>query len=135
MNKVIQIVLITGSFISLNIGHSYSQQEKVVPKLMPLIHPDLHAGCYISNDTGTFAELSADSVYFNLRGFDEVFTELRKVKIYPGYTRGFTKEGYTIYIREYEGKKEGCLTAMSYKVLIIYKNKLYRYRLKGFCGC
>jgi hypothetical protein len=131
--KTIVILLFT---LCITINKTYSQNTKEVPKLLPLIHVDLHAGCYIGNDTRLYSELTADSVNFNLRGFDEVFKQLKNVKLFPkGYTEGYTNGTYNIYIKGVDGKKEGCLTEMMYKIMIIYKKKLYRYTYKGFCGC
>ena len=109
------------------------EQAQKIPKLRPLIsHLNRHAGCYI----GDYTELSADIVYFNIDGKDEIYSEITDPKTIPkGYAQGFTNGKYKIFIKEIPGKKEGCLTENTYKILIIQKTKKYKYRLKGFCGC
>lgn len=104
-----------------------------IPKLRPLIsHLDMHAGCYIGN----YTELSAEVVYFNIDGKDEIYSEIKNQKTIPtGYSQGFTNGKYKIFIKEIPGKTEGCLTENIFKILIVEKTKKYKYRLKGFCGC
>ena len=110
-----------------------------VVKLLPLIEHGgtPGAGCFIQDkENKTYCQLLADEVYFNINNVDEKYEEIKDKKSYPkGYTYGFKNTDITIYIREIPLKKEGCLTTAKYEILIIFKNKKYKQKLDGFCGC
>lgn len=108
-------------------------------KLLPLIEHGgtPGAGCYIQDkEDKVYCQLTADEIYFNTNNIDEKYEVINDIKSYPkGYSYGFKNTDKTIYIKEIPLKKEGCLTTAKYEIRIIFKNKEYKQKFVGFCGC